>query len=455
MWKIPLFIRVMTIVLVTGPPVFGQTEKPKLEEKNRYARTPDELVPYARKQPYKREFVKSLEYLGPGRSKPEPANIDTVRIGCIVPLYSLVPPGVSMPDQYYEIGHLTLDGARLAVEEANARGGYRGTLPYKLVIYNDPILEVKDTWLWGPFSNKVVGMIYGDKVWAILTTIGGENSHILIRIALRAEVPVMSAADTDPTFPETKIPWVFRCIGDDRQQCYLLAKYACGKMGYRRIGAIRVNSRYGRVGVKEFREASNRLGYPLLAEVKYKFGDTDFSKQLEVLNNLNLDAVFTWGNAKETALILTQMRKMGMKQPLLCSDRIVTDEFLQVAGPDAEGVVAGYPWDPTRQDAVFLTFKERFTKRFGKDPETYAAHAYDGANMIIQAIEKAGLNRAKIRDALDERKTDTYHGVTGDIPLDHIYQDVGPIAMAVVKNGRFEFISEGKAGIYLPRMVGK
>ena len=456
--SIRIWAAIVALILVS--PAIGQAEdpetaKPKLQPKERYANTPDDLVPYARREPYKREFVTPLEYLGPGRLKPEPTDLDTVRIGFLVPLYQVVHEDVSMPGQYQEIGQHTLHGAQMAVEEANARGGYRGKLPYKLVVYNDPVLEVKDTWLWGPFSNHVVDLIYKEKVWAILTTVGGENSHILIRICLRAEVPVMNAADTDPTFPETKIPWVFRCIGDDRQQCYVLAKYAYEKMGYKRVAAIRVNSRYGRVGVKEFREASQRLGHPLLAELKYKFGDTDFTAQLETLKGLNPDAVFTWGNDRESALVLSQMRRMGMNQPLLGSDRIVTDAFLKTAGKDAEGVVTGYPWDPNRQDPVLIAFRDRFRRRFGADPETYAAHAYDGARMLIRAIERAGLNRARIRDALDEMKTDIYHGVTGDIPLDHIYQDVGPIGLAIVKYGKFEFVSQEKAGIHLPSAAKK
>jgi len=430
-----------------------QKPKPKITEEERYGSTPDELIPYARKAPYKREFVTPLEYLGPGRLKPEPTNIDTVKIGFLAPMYQVVAEGVSMPYQYYEMGRYMLYGAQLALEEANARGGYRGKIPYELVKYNDPVLEVKDTWLWGTFSNQVVDLIYKHKVWTIVTTIGGENSHILIRICLRAEVPIMNVANTDPTYAETKIPWAFRCIGDDRQQCYVLAKHAYEKMGYKRVAALRVNSRYGRVGVKEFREAAQRLGYPLVAEFKYKFGETDFTMQLEAMKTLNLDAVLTWGNAKESALILKQMRQMGMKQPLLGSDRVVFDEFLQIAGKDAEGIVAAYPWDPTRDDPMLLAFKERFFQRFGVSPETYAAHTYDGMNMVIQAIEKAGLNRAKIRDALDEMRTNIYHGVTGEIPLDYIYQDVGPVALAMVKNGKFEFMSEEKAGIYLPRKM--
>jgi hypothetical protein len=76
-------------------------------------------------------------------------------------------------------------------------------------------------------------------------------------------------------------------------------------------------------------------------------------------------------------------------------------------------------------------------------------------NMLIQAIEEAGLNRAKIRDALEKRRTNIYYGVTGAIPLNDIYCDAGKISIAVVREKKWVYMSEEEAGIYLPRVVKK
>jgi len=398
-----------------------------------------------------------LEYPGPGREYPEPdpSTLESVKIGYIGPLYREVHPKISVTPQYFEIGQNMLRGAQMAIDEANARGGWRGILPYELVLKNDPVEQVDDTWMWGPVGSNVVDLIWKDKVWALFTTISSENSHILIRIALKAELPIMGTADTDPTFVETKIPWLFRCISDDRLQCYILAKYAYEKLGLKHIAIIRVNDRYGRVGVKEFREASRRLGRPVLFEVRYPRMSTDFSAQLarlEAARNI-VDGVLAWGNDYETAHLVKKLRERGFDIPIFCSDRVITERFLKIAGPAAEGVIASCPWDPTSDDPVYLEFKKRYEYSYGVPPETYAAHAYDGMNMLIQAIEKAGLNRAKIRDALDEYRIHPYHGVTGMIILNDIYTDVGPISIAIVKNGKFEFYSEEELGIHLCRYV--
>ena len=93
---------------------------------------------------------------------------------------------------------------------------------------------------------------------------------------------------------------------------------------------------------------------------------------------------------------------MGMKQPFFCCDRCLADEFVKIAGKNAEGAVCGSPWDPTRRDAKINRLREAFRKRFPEDPDvdTYSAHAYDGMNMLVWAIQAAGLNRAKIRDMI-------------------------------------------------------
>ena len=283
-------------------------------------------------------------------------------------------------------------------------------------------------------------LAYKDSVWAILGTVDGANSHIAIRAALKAEIPVMNTADTDPTYVETRIPWVFRCITDDRQMCYLLADFAFKKLGLKRIAALRAVNRYGRMSIDEFRDAATRLGHPFMAELQYQEGDIDFSRQLKRIQSLNADGVITYGNSKESALILRQMRNMGMNQWFFGSDRMVTQEFLDIVGENYGNVAAGYPYDPTRKDPEYMQFIENFRNRYGEKPETYAAHAFDGMNMIIKAIEKVGLNRALIRDQLVAMSN--YKGVTGRKELDAVFSDRSPTTLAILKDGKFEFYTQ-------------
>jgi ABC-type branched-subunit amino acid transport system substrate-binding protein len=429
---------------IDGLSAYQQPNLP-LKIDNNYGNTPEDVEPYGGVKPYKRHFLIQMEYTGPGRAYPEPGpDLKTVRIGFIGPIMSTVSVATGGKSHEEALGKKMLQGAQLAIEEANARGGYaKRKIPFELVVSND-------NGLWGASGNEIIKHAYKDKVWGILGTIDGANSHIGIRVALKAEVVMMNSGDTDPTFIETNIPWTMRCIGDDRQMGYLLIDYMIRKLGHKRIGIIRASNRYGRFGVREVRDSARRLKYPVLIEMAYRVGAEDFSLQLDRMKASRLDAVVHWGDAQEGALVLNQMRAMGMDQPFYGCDRTVSEEFTRLAGKNAEGVIAGFPWNPDRQDPKFLAFRERFKKRFGEEPETYASHGYDGMNMLIRAIQHAGLNRAKIRDVLAYGPA--FPGVTGDIPFSGVLDDIGEVFLARFEGGRWKYHSREDLQVPKPKI---
>jgi branched-chain amino acid transport system substrate-binding protein len=410
----------------------AEQKSPSPQAPTRYGNTPDRYAPFGRfAKPYKEFFLEPIEFTGPGREKPEPNGLESVKIGFLGPIEKTVSVATGGMSHEEPLGTKMLQGVQLAIAQANARGGYRNRLPYKLIIRND-------NGLWGASGNEIIHLAYKEKVWAIIGTIDGANSHIAIRACLKAEVPIMNTGDTDPTFIETNIPWVSRCISDDRQMCYLLCDYAYNKLGLKRVAGLRASNRYGRVNIDEFRDGCRRLGYPLVAELLYGVGDTDFVPQLARIKSLNVDGVVTYGDAQESGLILKQMREMGMTtQVFLASDRIVTEKFLEIVGGSPGPVVAGYPYDPTRDDPKLHAFRRAFREEFNEEPEQYAAHGYDGACILIEAIEKAGLNRALIRDAVAEIKR--YDGVTGEIVFDAAHSDISPASLAILEDGTFNF----------------
>ena len=413
-----------------------------LKKETNYAHTSEDVAPFGGVEPYREHFLEQMEYTGPGRATPEPTHIETVKLGFIGPIMSTVSVATGGRSHEEVLGIKMLQGSELAIEQANARGGYlKREIPFELVVKND-------NGLWGASGNEIIDMAYRDEVWAILGTIDGANSHIAIRVALKAEVVMINSGDTDPTFIETNIPWVARCIGDDRQQGYLLVDYMIRKMGYERIGIIRSSNRYGRFGVREIMDSARRLGHPVVLEMAYALDRDDYTLQLERLQAADVEVIVHWGDARESAVILNQMRSMDMQQPYLASDRTISEEFVELAGANAEGVISASPWDPSRNDTRLKAFRRAFREQFGEEPETYAAHAYDGMNMLIWAVQVAGLNRAKIRDVLAHRK-EPWPGVTGDIPLSAALDDMGEVFLARFEKGTWNYLSRGD--LQIPR----
>jgi len=405
-----------------------------LQHDQDYAGSAGDFEPFRHVEPHKAFFLEQLEYTGPGRAIAEPEHVDTVKLGFIGPIESTVSVATGGASHEEPMGIMMLNGAQLAIEQANEKGGYlKRRVPFELVISND-------NGLWGASGNEIIKMAYKDKVWAILGTIDGANSHIAIRVALKAEILIINSGDTDPTFVETNIPWVVRCISDDRQMGYLLMDYVFRKLKHTKVAIMRASNRYGRFGVREIRDGARRLGHPVLVEMAYAVGAKDFNVQLRRIKAYEPDVVIHWGDDVEGALILNQMRQMGMQQPYLACDRCVSDRFLEIAGKNADGVVCAYPWNPTRSDPKLIAFREAFRKRFNKEPETYAAHGYDGMNLLIWATQCAGLNRAKIRDVIAHRPT-PFEGVTGTIRLSAALDDMGEVFFARVEDGAYRFYS--------------
>lgn len=414
--------RLVTFVFAMTPWILGVFNSTLLSQSkaDSYGNTPAELLPYRQFQkPYKFFFAEPQRFLGPGREKSPPPGLKAVKIGFLGPLKG-------SPEA--PLGQGMLQGATLALEEANEQGGYHG-LPFVLVTRNDQ-------GIWGASSNEIV-KLYEEKVWAILGSIDGASSHIALRIVLKLDIPLINTGTTDPTLTETAIPWMVRCMADDRQNSYALAFYILKLKGYKRIAVLRDNNRYGRTGIIEFGGAARRLGHPLLFELRYATGDTSFTAQLERIRQASAQAVVIWGNAEEAGLIVQQMRALGMQQAIFGADRLVSPEFIRVAGQAAEGVVATYPYNPRRDDPRLQAFNRSYYQRFGEQPEAFAAHAYDGMTLLIKAIRSAGLNRVGIRDALTAVKT--FRGVTGEITFDATHNDIGTIWMAEVRNGKFHF----------------
>ena len=411
---------------------------PKDREVLPYAGEPDDLSPYAKfATPYDLNYTHPNIYSGAGRDVPEPKNIAEVRIGFFGPIEH-------NPDEVF--GLRMLHGAQLAVEEANARGGYGGK-PFRLMLHND-----YDNWqrgavygddrptdptIWGSPSNEAVKMIYDDHDWAIFGSISSESTHIMLRVALRAEIPIVNSASTDPTIPETYIPWYFTDLQDDRVQSFTLARRIYTELGLKRAGILRVNNRYGRLGVPKFRDASRRLGHPVVIEQKFMPGDTDFSRELKIIRGSRADAIVLWADETEAAGILKQMRALGMKQRVFGSYRTLGPHLLAEAGDAAEGFEAVFPYDPTRNDPRWLDFNKRFEARFNKKPEQFASLAYDAMNALLDSICKAGLNRARIHDALAD--IEEYDGVTGHMVFDPNQKNVAPMYLGTVHDGAITY----------------
>ncbi len=396
-----------------------------------YADMPPAAVPYGRyRKPYKEWFVddSTLNYNGAARERSDVdlQALKSVNIGFLGPLDA---DNVDSP-----YGVAMLHGSQLAIEEANARGGYGGK-PFVLNVHDDLPL-------WGASSMAIVDMVYKDHDVAMLGSVDSASTHIELRATLKLELPIVDTATNDPTVTQTRVPWLLHNFPDDRQQGYALADYIFNQRHLKRIGILQVNNRYGRAGKDVFFETARRIGHQPIVEVWFAPDASDFSAQLETLKASGIDGLVIWGNAPQTGLMLKQMRAMGMQQPVFASSRACYPDAIKIAGSAAEGLVSISAIDPNRTDTAWQQFRQRFLDRFHTEPDAYAAYAYDGMNMLIAAIQTAGLNRGEIMDAMRQYEMKSYTGVSGKAFFDYTLNNIAPVTFARVHDGQFEYWPE-------------
>ncbi len=437
-WKLTLLAG-LTAALLAAPmaaqaPGCPSGPSPTRAARMRYADMPSRAFPFGSFiQPYALWFTTpdSLAFDGSGRARPDAdwRRLRAINLGFLGPLdpqYSESVYGIAM-----------LHGAELALARANARGGFHGK-PFALKIH-------RDSPLWGASAIELVRMDYRQHVWAMLGSVDGASTHIALRATLKLWVPIVDTATTDPTVTETRIPWLLHDFPDDRQQGYALADYIFNQLHLKHVAILRANNRYGRLGYTVFFNTARRWGKQPVMVLKFEPYATGFTRSLRELQQLGMDGLVLWCNARQAGLIVRQMRALGMRQPVFGPSRLTYPALIQTAGVAANGVVTVAAINPDRRDPKWLAFRRRYRARYHADPDAYAAYAYDGMNLLIAAVRQAGLNRTRIMDALHAYAMRSYAGVSGTAFFDYTLNNIAPVTMARVEHGHFVYWPERRS----------
>lgn len=418
MRRLALAAAAAACVVAAGPALLAQ-DAPKPET---YGDTPEPLAPYHRAgEPARRFFTVAPEFRGPGREDPVPADLAAVRVGVIAPLTG--------PDA--RAGERMIRGVRMALDEANAAGGWGARkVPFEAVVIDEGLR-------WGQAGDGIVSLVTDHDAVALVGAYEDANTHVMTRVVLKSQITIVNTAGVDPTLTEHMIPWVLRVRADDRQVSYRLVRKVFEEDRRTRVVMFRANDRYGRTGTREFVDAARRLGHPVPLEVRYEAGDADFAARLERIRAARPDAIVVWGRAGPTGAAVRALRLAGIDAPVYAPDRVADDAFVEAAGSASEGVVFAYPMDPRKGGAGWAGFRERWRARWNEEPDATAAFAYDGARMIVEAVRKAGPNRWRVRDALFAPRT--FDGVTGTIRFDATQNARNVPVLGRVEKARFVF----------------
>lgn len=324
-------------------------------------------------------------------------------------------------------------GAELAVNQWNARGGVAGR-PVSLVVRT-----VEGP--WGSGSKAVVDLVFGERVYAILESLDGRSAHVAEQVVTKSRTPMLSAWATDATLAGAFVPWYFRVVPDDRRQAAALAREIYGARQYSNVAVVATETYDARVAARAFARHADSLGRTLTLDLSYRDATAEVEALVDRIARSAVDALVLFGPPTESLILIRRMVARGLWVPTFASLRFADALLCDSCRKDLEGVVFVAPghWYATSGRA----FSEAFEAAHGTPPGARAAYAYDGVGVLLGAIERAGLDRTRIRDAL--RQAGPWQGVTGVIRFDERGNRRGPVELVAVRRGKPQLLGTGRS----------
>jgi branched-chain amino acid transport system substrate-binding protein len=388
------------------------------------ARAQDSPVPPLRApaRPFRDFRQQATPYAGPGRERSEAADVSEVLLGYF---------GPSDPD--HPDGGDLWKAAELAVSQANAQGGYKGK-PFRLVA----------AWSDDPWKAGVAGiarMVYRDRVWAIVGGTDGPTAHLAEQVVVKARLPLVCPTSSDRSANMANVPWMFSVLPGDHLQAPILAAVLTARSGRHGYSFLSSPDHDSRLFLAELERALKRQqSAPRFTHVLAP-SDPEIGAVVRQVVSDDVSAVVIAAGAAESAHFVRELRAAGFRGLILGGHSMGRRQFLAAAGPAAEGVLFPLLCEPAAMPA---SFRLEFEQRYRVPPDYAAASTYDALNLLIAAIRRGGLNRAKIADALGE--VSPYSGVTGTIAWDKLGSNTRPVVLGTTRAGQVVSFEGTNAG---------
>jgi branched-chain amino acid transport system substrate-binding protein len=315
------------------------------------------------------------------------------------------------------IAHLGKDneyGARLAIEELNAKGVSIGgkKVKFELVAEDDAADPKQGT----AAAQKLVDA----KVSGVVGHLNSGTTIPASKIYSDAGIPQISPSSTNPKYTRQGYKTAFRVVADDVHLGGTLGRYAVNELKGKSIAVIDDRTAYGQGVAEEFEKAVKAAGGNLVAHEFTTDKATDFMPILTTLKGKKPDIIFFGGMDAVGGPMMKQMKSLGIKAKFMGGDGICTNEMIKLAGDamaDGQVVCAEAGGVDGALKKGMDDFGVKFKKRFNDDVKLYSPYVYDAVYVMVDAMQRAkSTEPAKYLPEL--AKTSGYKGVTGTISFD-------------------------------------
>jgi branched-chain amino acid transport system substrate-binding protein len=256
----------------------------------------------------------------------------------------------------------------------------------------------------------------------ILAVIGHLNSGVAIpssEVYKEVSLAMISPANTNPTVTDRNYANVNRVCGRDDVQGVVGAEYAAGSLKGKSVYIIHDKTTYGQGIAEFFKSDAEKKGLKVLG-FEGTEEKSNFDPIITPLKSKNPDIVYFGGIYDQGAPFFKQAREKGVKSKFLGPDGMDSSDLTKIGGKSVVGMFYTSAAGPVTAFPKAKQFAEDFKKKFGKNPEPYAAEAYDATAIALKAIENAAKGgKAPTREDVSVAVRKVKHnGITGDIEFD-------------------------------------
>lgn len=317
------------------------------------------------------------------------------------------------------------EGVRLAVEEINKKGDF-------------PIdLLVEDTKAVPADSMNATKKLIQEKVSLIIGPMTSNEAKAAGPIIQNAKVPSLEISVTAENITDIG-DCIFRNSVPESKNIPQTVKKTHKLLGYKTAAILYAHDNEQHVTAqKYFQKTMEEEGVQVIDVETFGSKDSEYSAQLTNIQHKAPDVIVVCSYYQEGSRILKKMREMGMDQPVLGDNGFVSPELGKMAGAAADNVYVSSMWSADRKDEKVQKFVENYTKAYGRAPDQFAASAYDGVYMAMDAMQRAGTttDHQKIRDALAQMKD--FKGVCGTFSFDEKRDPVVDLILMKMQDGKF------------------
>ena len=321
-------------------------------------------------------------------------------------------------------GNSALVGARLAVEQVNAGGGINGDT-IELVVYDDQASPKEAA----PLAVK---MTTQDEVTAGISGSYSGSTRAAATIFQENSVPYISAYAVHPDITRAG-DYVFRTSFMGEVQGRAGAKLIGDVMGLKRVALITLNNDFGKSLATGFKEKAADFGIEITGEYEYSIKDREFGPIVSKVRSDGPDAIYASGYFFTAGPLVRQIRAAGIAAPVIGQEGYDSQKFIEIAGPDAEGVIITTSLDRDSSNPITQAFIKGFEEMAGYPTDMVAASAHTAVLVMAEALKTAGAgDRAALRDAIAGSSVDASTGHISFNALGEVKKDV---QIQVVKDG--------------------